>query len=127
MSLSAIIEGFATEEGDRLVAYADGERCGEAITDGEAGEPLYLSIGGEKRQGIWFAIERNGDIVATTAELMTFEADAVVGSPDTPTAISFASADNAIGKWYTTGGVQLQKRPAQKGVYIYNGKKIVVK
>ena len=128
MSLSAIIEGFATEEGDRLVAYADGERCGEAITAGdEAGEPLYLSIGGEKRQGIWFAIERNGDIVATTAELMTFEADAVVGSPDTPTAISFASADNAIGKWYTTGGVQLQKRPAQKGVYIYNGKKIVVK
>ena len=29
--------------------------------------------------------------------------------------------------WHTTSGVRLQQKPAAKGVYIRNGKKIVVK
>jgi hypothetical protein len=29
--------------------------------------------------------------------------------------------------WYTVSGMKLQKRPTRKGVYIYNGKKVVVK
>lgn len=31
------------------------------------------------------------------------------------------------GAWYTLNGVQLNGKPAQKGVYIHNGKKVVVK
>ena len=58
---------------------------------------------------------------------MTYTANAVVGSPDEPTAINFARSENEEGVWYTIGGLRLQKRPTQSGVYIYNGKKIIIK
>ena len=58
---------------------------------------------------------------------MTFKKNAVIGSPTEPTAINFAHADHEDGKWYTTGGLQLQKRPTQHGVYIFNGRKVVIK
>jgi hypothetical protein len=131
MSVSAVIQNFETEEGDRLVAYSNGERVGEAIvsspSESQTTEPLYLSIGGAEQSGIWFAIERDGEIVASTPEVMTYTANAVVGSPDVPAAINFAHSENEEGVWYTIGGLRLQKRPAQNGVYIFNGKKIIIK
>jgi hypothetical protein len=132
MSVSALIDGFASEEGDRLVAYCNGEMVGEANVNvsGETAdhpEPLYLSIAGDKQEGIWFAIERDGEIVAATSEIMTFNTDAVIGTPDEPTVINFVRMADESGKWYTVGGVQLQKKPTKKGLYIFNGKKVVVK
>ena len=147
MSVTAVVEGFDVEEGDHLVAYAGGKMVGETTmvlpetamksaeeaTMKSADEPLttggvfFLSIAGEEQTGIWFAIEREGEIVASTHEVMDFHANAVVGSPDEPTAIRFVRADSEDGKWYTTGGVMLPKRPTQKGIYIYKGKKIVIK
>ena len=131
MSVSATVTGFETEEGDRLVAYANGEMVGEAtVLSGfaaESKEPLYLSIASDAKQGIWFAIERDGEIVATTGEIMTFKKNAVIGSPDEPTAINFVKTEYENGKWYTISGLQLQKKPTKKGLYIYNGKKVVVK
>ena len=35
--------------------------------------------------------------------------------------------ENADGKWYTIDGQLLQGKPAKKGIYIHNGKKVVVK
>ncbi|MBP3251303.1 MAG: Ig-like domain-containing protein [Prevotella sp.] len=131
MSVSAVVEGVEMQEGDRLVAFADGEMVGTAAAvSGETAdhtEPLYLSIEGDKQQGIWFAIERDGEIVAATSEQMTFTANAVIGSPDEPTKISFVQTDREDGKWYTVSGIQLPKRPTQSGVYIFNGKKVVIK
>ncbi|MBR6140962.1 MAG: hypothetical protein IKQ37_04265 [Bacteroidaceae bacterium] len=135
MSLSAVVKGVTLEEGDRLVAYANGELVGseELRVENEAfataaGEPLfYMSIAGDKEQPIWFAIEREGEIVATTGELMTFKANNVVGSPDVPTAINFVRADYENGKWYTVSGLQLQQKPKRNGLYIYNGRKVVLK
>ena len=131
MSVSAVVEGVEVEEGDKLVAYANGERVGESrLLSGSSAEtagPLYLSIGGDKQQGIWFAIERDGDIIAATSEQMTFTANAVVGSPDEPTAIRFVQTDREDDKWYSVSGIQLPKRPTVSGVYIFNGKKIVIK
>ena len=131
MSVSAVVEGFDVEDGDILVAYANGETVGEAtILSGSAAEtpePLYLSIASDAKQGIWFAIERDGEIVAATGEMMTFQANAVIGTPDEPTAINFVKADYEDGKWYTISGLQLLKKPTQKGVYIFNGKKVFVK
>ncbi len=129
MSVSAVVQNFETEDGDRLVAYSNGERVGETIVSSESPntEPLYLSIGGAEQSGIWFTIERDGEIVASTPEVMTYTANAVVGSPDEPTAINFARSENEEGVWYTIGGLRLQKRPTQSGVYIYNGKKIIIK
>jgi hypothetical protein len=90
-------------------------------------ETCYLSIDGDSKKGIWFAIEREGEMIAATNEVMTFSANAVVGSPDEPTVINFVRHDNENGKWYTTSGIQLSKRPKTQGVYILNGKKIVIK
>ena len=131
MSVSAVVEGVEMQEGDRLVAFADGEVVGAATAvSGETAdhtEPLYLSIEGDKQQGIWFAIERDGEIVAATSEQMTFTANAVIGSPDEPTKISFVQTDREDGKWYTVSGIQLLKQPTRSGVYIFNGKKVVIK
>ena len=130
MSVSATVDGFETEEGDVLVAYANGEPVGRAAVGGETAghvEPLYLSIAGDAAQGIWFAIERDGEIVAATGEVMTFHANAVVGSPDQPTAISFVKADYEDGMWYTINGLRLHRKPTRSGIYIFNGKKVVVK
>ena len=132
MTVSATVEGFEPEEGDLLVAYANGEVVGEAVVDAVSTETadracLYLSIAGDDKQPIWFAIERDGEIVASTGEVMTFKANDVIGSPDEPTVINFLHADYEDGKWYTIGGQHLQKKPTQRGLYIYNGKKIIVK
>ncbi len=126
MNVSAVVEGFETEEGDRLIAYANGEAMGEQTLTTDS-EPTYLSISGDKEQPVWFAIERDGEIVASTGEIMMFKANAVIGSPEEPTAINFVHSDYEDGKWYTVSGLQLQQKPTQKGVYIFNGKKVLIK
>ncbi len=130
MTMSAVVEGFETEEGDMLIAFANGERVGQAtvVSDlsAESIEPLYLSIAADAKTSIWFAIERDGDIIATTSELMQYKANAVIGSPDEPAQISFTKTSSDNGKWYTVSGVQLPTRPTAAGVYIFNGKKIVI-
>jgi len=156
MSVSAVVDGFEVEEGDKLIAFADGEVVGseeflDALTprrDDSRGrrvesappapelceevfasaQPLfYLSIAGDKQKAIWFAIERDGEIVATTDEVMTFKTNDVIGSPDEPTPISFVHTAYENGQWYTIDGKQLSKKPTQRGVYIFNGKKIIMK
>ena len=130
MTMSAVVEGFETEEGDMLIAFANGERVGQAtvVSDlsAESIEPLYLSIAADAKASIWFAIERDGDIIATTSELMQYKANAVIGSPDEPAQISFTKTSSDNGKWYTVSGVQLPTRPTAAGMYIFNGKKIVI-
>ena len=131
MSVSAVVEGFEVEDGDVLVAFADGEEVGESLTPSPSpvgeGSIYYLSIAGDAPQKIWFAIEREGDIVAATNEVMNFQKNAVIGSPDEPTAISFVHTDYENGKWYSIDGMQLPKKPAMKGIYIFNGKKVMIK
>ena len=136
MSLSAVVNGFETEEGDLLVAYSDGEvvGCEEARAEGEnftdaEGKPLFfMSIAGKAKQPIRFVIERDGEIVASTRDIMTFLTDAVIGSPEEPTVINFADASaNEDDKWYTIDGLPLQDKPTRKGVYIFNGNKVVIK
>jgi len=146
MSLCAVIEGFEPEDGDRLVAFADGEIVGVAPLSSPEGDTIdpviYMSIAGNEAPSgavggaFWFAIERNGDIVASTGNVLTFRTDDVIGSPDEPFAIRFAASATGIslldgdyepGKWYTVNGIQLPQRPKRKGVYIYNGNKIVIK
>ena len=126
MSVSAIVAGFDIEEGDHLVAYSNGMVAGEGILGSDT-EPAYISIAGSAQQPIWFAIEREGEIVASTNDVMTFKKNAVIGSPDKPETIYFVRSDYEDGMWYTVSGMKLQKRPTRKGVYIYNGKKVVVK
>jgi hypothetical protein len=126
MTLTAVAEGIELQEGDRLLAYAGGEEVGEASA---VGEPLFfLTIAGDQKAPLSFAIERDGNIIATTGEVMTYEENAISGTPSEPTRISFVGADQLPQHgWYTVQGIKLDKKPAQGGVYIYNGKKQVIK
>ena len=126
MSVSARVAGFETVEGDILVAFADGDIVGESPISVDD-EPTYMSIASDKQQPIWFAIERDGEYVVTTREIMSYRKNAVIGTPDEPTVISFEHVDYEDGKWYTVSGIQLPKKPSEKGIYIFNGKKVVVK
>lgn len=54
---------------------------------------------------------------------LTINVDANLTGIDTPTA-TIVTAD---GKWYTLDGRRLTSKPQQKGVYIVNGKKVVIK
>ena len=131
MSLSAIVVDIETSDGDLLVAYADGEVVGRATVskhdEADEAEPLYMSISTEEKRHIWFSLERDGQVVAHTPEVMTFKTNDVIGTPDEPTAIHFTQSDGQTGLWYTAGGLLLPGKPSAKGVYIYNGKKVIIK
>ena len=130
MSVSAVVEGFEVEDGDQLIAYSNGEECGSVTVNSQLSTVNYLSIAGDAQQPIWFAIERGGEIVAATDEVMTFKKNAVIGSPEEPTAINFVhtDADYEAGIWYTLTGIRVgERRPTTPGVYLFNGKKMLVK
>ena len=132
MTLSATVENFEMKDGDRLVAYSDGEvvGCEELITAATATDQpvFFMSISGEAKQPIRFTIERDGKTVAYTRDIMTFQTNAVIGSPEEPAVINFSDTQTyEEGKWYTIDGLRLQHKPTQKGVYIFGGKKVVIK
>ncbi len=136
MSVVAEAVGVDVEEGDRLVAYAGGEAVGSVECSVQsvefataAGTPLFfLSIEGDIKAPLSFAIERGDDLIAVTGEVMKYEPDGISGSPEMPTQISFVTADQLPQHgWYTVQGIKLPKAPTQSGVYIYNGKKQVIK
>ena len=125
MSLTATVNGVETQPGDKLISYVGAENRGQ-ITASEDGI-FYLSVAGDQDAPLWFAIERDGEIIATTPEIMKYSANAVVGLPDSPTSIDFVTIDAMGEGWYTLSGVKLNGKPAQGGVYIHNGHKEVIK
>ena len=134
MSVVAEAVGIEMEDGDRLLAFAGGELVGDTqlqslpVREGHEGGLFFLSIEGDIEGPLSFAIERGDEIIATTGEVMRYEADGISGSPAMPTQISFVTVDQLPKDgWYTLQGIKLQKAPTKSGVYIYNGKKQVIK
>ena len=126
MNIIARVEGFDLQEGDRLVAYGGGEQRGMV----EAGENglFFLSICDGEEKGIGFAIERDGEIVATAPMQLPYIGNDVKGTLDEPTTISFIDCNTLDGNgWYTISGIRLGGKPAKKGVYIHNGSKVTIK
>ncbi len=140
MSLCAVCDDIELQPTDRLLALSGSEIRGEAefITldeeESDNSHIFYMSIGGDQRTPLTFAIERDGEIVAlsTTATTLTYQADAVSGSFDKPTHISFVEYDTTVDDisnegWYTLQGIRLAGRPDRTGIYIHNGQKQIVK
>ena len=128
MNIVAVVNGVELETDDRLVAFRGAERCGEAVADEDA--HFYLSIGGDEAQNdpLLFCIERNGELLSASSKKMRYESDKVLGTPELPTVIDFIQAESLNdGSWYTIDGIKMDKRPAKNGVYIYNGKAVLVK
>ena len=133
MSLTAVAEGIELKEGDKLIAMRGAEVCGEAVVDEsekteEDAPIIYMSISGEKKAPLAFAVERNGDIIATTGEVLTYEVNAVSGNANEPTSINFVPAERLPQEgWTTLQGIRLPGRPTEKGIYIYNGRKQLIR
>ena len=129
MNIVAAVEGFDTEPGDRLVVYSGAERMAEATADDE--QNYYLNIGSDdsSNSSLTFVIERDGETVAMTGSHISYAPNKVLGTPAAPTAISFTSLDQMPhdGKWYNVAGILIGKKPTQSGVYIHNGKAVVIK
>jgi hypothetical protein len=127
MTLTAVAEGVELQEGDKVMAYTDAEMVGETTVKENR---IYMAIGGDRRAPVSFVVERDGDVIATSGKAMYYVADAINGSYKEPTKIDFATADKETlpqEGWYTLQGVKLDKKPAQSGVYIYNGRKQVIR
>ena len=125
MSLAAVTDGVELQEGDRLLALSEAEVRGEALVGDSV---VYMGISGDSKAPLSFAIEREGEIIAITGDVLTYGADNISGTPDEPTRISFAPVSlPAQEGWYTLQGVRLQSRPTKGGVYIYNGHKRIIR
>ena len=156
MSVVAGVDGIEIQEGDRLVAFTGGERVGETTyrlpdgdeqRDNDEASMFYLTISGEtpflggaqETSSITFAIERDGDIIATSGQTMNFRPNAICGSVSKPTKISFATpttksassdcydlSGRKMGQGQVVNGKWLNSK-LQRGVYIYNGRKHIIK
>lgn len=127
MNVIARVEGVELEKGDRLVAYdRNGNTRGMALADEEG--LFFLNVGSAEDDVISFGIENGDEMIATTRQQMTYVPDGVQGSIGEPTVISFVPADEIYGEgWYDLGGRKLSGKPDQRGVYIHNGEKVIVK
>ena len=130
MNIVARVEDFDTEANDRLVVFRDTERMAEMTADEE--QLYYLNIGSDDKKDakFTFALERDGEIIATTPTTIAYVPNSLIGTPDTPTVISFTSTDQMPhdGLWYTIGGQKVgSRKPTMSGTYIHNGKAIMIK
>ena len=137
MTMVATVKGIDVQEGDRLQVFSKNQLRGESVmfsdSTAEDAEPLFfLNIAGDTKTSLTFAIERDGQIIATSSEVMNYENNAVSGTPTEPTEVRFVKAeDNGNsddnGSWYSLQGYKLNGKPQRKGIYIHNGKKQFVK
>ena len=85
----------------------------------------------ESSENKWTIKPFNGYIdlnAASAPESVTFTFENVDGGTTAIRSITAENAGNAKAEgWYTLNGVKLQGAPVEKGVYIKNGKKIVIK
>ncbi len=129
MTVIALAEGIDIQPGDRLTAYRGAEVCGIAEADRQG--LFFLSVGNcdEAQKGLRFTVERDDELIAVTDNSqLSYIPDAALGTLEEPTAIQFLSTDSFDGEgWYTLGGIKLNKRPAQRGVYLHNGKVVTIK
>ena len=131
MNMIVRTDGVNAEEGDRILAYADGELCGIAEAMNVDGEPLFfLSVGGEAKKELTFTLERDGELLgAATRAGIVYQADTLEGTTDTPKVIDFSDATTyKTGIWYTLTGIRLgEDKPAVPGVYIFNGQRVTIR
>lgn len=130
MNMVTRTSGIEAQEGDCLYAYANGEVRGIAKAVMVNDQPtFFLSVGGEKLEGLSFTLERDGELLGSSVNAATYRADILEGTTDLPRVIDFSDTityENGV--WYTLTGLRVgERRPTTPGVYIFNGQKVLVK
>ncbi len=96
----------------------------QEIAAGETAEYVYTSLPGTDTQYDYYLIlSYYPDSKTTETEAFDTRIDVKFTQPS---GIAPVSADNGEAKWFTTSGVRISA-PTKKGIYIRNGKKVVVK
>lgn len=112
MTAVARVEGIEATEGDRLVAYVNGDRRGEAEATVMAdGSILFLmTISGEGSEQIDIALERNGEQEATAKSVVTYGAHATHGTLNSPLVVRFTDVASGVAVYPTPFSTQLTIR-----------------
>ena len=85
------------------------------------GGQFYQATSGELKANHCYLAMPNGSSYPILSRMM-------VGGDGDTTGIIVPNAEDENGSgWYSLDGRKLQKRPVQKGIYISNGKKVVIK
>lgn len=132
MAVKVVAEGSALA-GMEIGVFADGECRAAAVTgaDGVA----YITIPGDESCELTFKVAV-GDGVVEAPLTVTYETDAVYGSPRHPVTIDLSDVTAietvnreplTIDQLYDLTGRKLESPQLQKGVYIHNGQKKIVK
>ena len=81
--------------------------------------------------GVNFKVEESGNYAITIKENNTRAVAEplvmVVTKSSTPTAIETIAADKVDNAWYNMSGIRFESKPAAPGIYIHNGKKVIIK
>ena len=121
MNIIAQAVGVTLQSGDKLIVYSGAKLCGKAEMQDDG--LFYLSLGEDaKNSTLTFCIERDDEMIAACGSDISYQADKLLGTPETPSVINFVStSDFDDDSWYTISGIKLDKTPAVKGLYIYKG------
>lgn len=92
--IATVADNLPVLAGDRLLAYVGGELRGEAEMmehplDGAS--LFFLNVGGNSNEGITFALERNGEIIAKTTPMLDYVSNKVEGDIEQPFIIDFVN------------------------------------
>ncbi|MDH6311456.1 hypothetical protein M2137_000206 [Parabacteroides sp. PFB2-10] len=92
--VARIVGGAEAMPGDKLVAFIDGnDRSRSAVLDDDL---FFLTIPGDESSPIFFALERNGKVIARTySPLFDYGKDRSIGTIREPLALSFATDQQA--------------------------------
>ena len=118
----------ADKAGNKLVGFYginNAVAAGEYYLGKEDGKVTW------KPAGATGATVKNGERAKLVMASGSEARQIIIEEPDgTVTAISAINVDNVVnakGSWYTLSGMKLEGQPTEKGVYINNGKKVVIK
>lgn len=124
--IATLGEGVEYEEGDEIIAYANGVIAGRAkVTDLDNGEQLFfISVNAEEGASVRFALVHDDKVKGKSMNGLMYDSDVVCGSLDVPFAIDFTNSES--GDVYDINGIKYEKPEdikARKGVFIIDGKK----
>ncbi len=130
LSVYLVTPSAAAYAGTNLLFGSDEE----TTTTGTGGEKFYkLTYSNSDDNFGWYWGEANGAAFTSPAHKAWLALPAssapFLGLPgwEDTTGIAPVGVDSENGEWYTLQGLKIGKKPTTKGVYIHNGRKVVIK
>ena len=136
-----LVKGGEIISDAEIAAFIDNECRGAntAFTDCDPESAsyglYYLLVAGEGHGQAMHLCAAIDGVITPIGGTLTFNSDAIIGTPweplvidlDDPSGINEMAIDLADTEWYTLEGFKVGRRPTATGVYIHNGKKVIVK